>query len=386
MRSPRFEIVMVPLLVAVFSVPRNTAAEDPRAFIRVSRDGSQFVRDDSGRPFLVWGVNYDRDDAGRLLEDYWDTEWSTVVEDFAEIKALGANVVRIHLQLGRFLATPETPNPAALAQLTRLLRLAEQSGLCLDLTGLGCYHKQDVPAWYDSLDERQRWQAQTQFWEAVARTCADSPALFCYDLMNEPVLPGPGEKQTQWLSGELAGKFYCQRLTLDLQGRSPRAVAQAWVETLVAAIRREDPRHLVTVGIIPLAFYFPGSERLFDSPEVSEKLDFLSVHFYPKQGEAEQALTALAAYRIGKPLLVEEMFPIECSTEEMQAFVTRSQRIANGWVSFYWGKTAEQYAAAPPTAGSRLMAAWLRSFQAQGREILGSSPPAADPALAPAAR
>ena len=36
----------------------------------------------------MWGVNYDHDDAGRLLEDYWADEWPTVVEDFREIKAL----------------------------------------------------------------------------------------------------------------------------------------------------------------------------------------------------------------------------------------------------------------------------------------------------------
>jgi len=25
----------------------------------------------------MWGFNYDRDDAGRLLEDYWEKEWDT---------------------------------------------------------------------------------------------------------------------------------------------------------------------------------------------------------------------------------------------------------------------------------------------------------------------
>lgn len=39
----------------------------------------------------------------RLLEDYWAEEWETVAQDFREIRDLGANVVRIHLQLGRFM-------------------------------------------------------------------------------------------------------------------------------------------------------------------------------------------------------------------------------------------------------------------------------------------
>ena len=29
-----------------------------------------------------WGFNYDHDEAGRLIEDYWDAEWAKVEEDF----------------------------------------------------------------------------------------------------------------------------------------------------------------------------------------------------------------------------------------------------------------------------------------------------------------
>ena len=47
--------------------------------------------------------------------------------------------------------------------------------LYLDLTGLGCYHKKDVPAWYDKLAEKDRWDGQARFWEAVAGRCAEQP-------------------------------------------------------------------------------------------------------------------------------------------------------------------------------------------------------------------
>ena len=29
---------------------------------------------------------------------------------------------------------------------------------------------------------------QARFWEAVAATCRNRPAVFCYDLMNEPIV------------------------------------------------------------------------------------------------------------------------------------------------------------------------------------------------------
>jgi hypothetical protein len=266
-------------------------ASSPLELIRPSKDGTHFVGA-SGRRFVVWGVNYDRDDAGRLLEDYWDKEWGTVVEDFKEIKALGANVVRVHLQLAKFLDARDRPNAKNLARLGRLVRLAEDTGLYLDVTGLGCYHKKDVPAWYDKLGEAGRWGVQERFWQAVAGACKDSPAIFCYDLMNEPILPGD-KKETEWLAGELGGKFFVQRITLDLAGRSREEVARRWVKKLTAAIRKVDDRHMITVGVIPWAHVFKGAKPLFYAPGVGDPLDFVSVHF----GELAALLEADVAGR-----------------------------------------------------------------------------------------
>ena len=89
----------------------------------------------------------------RLLEDYWEAEWPTVVEDFREMKTLGANVVRIHLQFARFMEAPDRPNEKSLERLGQLVKLAEDTGLYLDLTGLACYRKKDVPDWYSSMGE-----------------------------------------------------------------------------------------------------------------------------------------------------------------------------------------------------------------------------------------
>jgi hypothetical protein len=220
-------------------------------WIGVSKESSHFVCMGSGTRFVPWGFNYDHDAAMRLLEDYWIHEWPTVVEDFKEMKALGANVVRIHLQVARLMKAPQEPDTAALVQLARLVRLAEETRLYLDLTGLGCYRKKDVPAWYSSMNEADRWKVQIQFWIAVAKVGAGSPAVFCYDLMNEPILPGPEKKETDWLADEFAGLCFVQCLTLDLAGRSREQVTREWVGKMVAAIRAEDRRHLITVGEIP---------------------------------------------------------------------------------------------------------------------------------------
>jgi len=195
--------------------------------IRVSDDGHHFVKANSGTKFVVWGVNYDHDDRGRLLDEYWDDEWDAVREDFAEIKALGANCVRIHLQLGLAINEDKSVRTSYLEHLRKLLVLAEEFGLYLDITGLACYHKANVPAWFDALDEQERWNVQATFWSAIAKTCKESNAVFCYDLMNEPILAGK-EPEKEWLAGELAGKHFVQRLTLDLKGRTREEVATQW--------------------------------------------------------------------------------------------------------------------------------------------------------------
>lgn len=335
--------------------------------VRVAPDGKSFVLAESGRAFRVWGVNYDHDsegENGRLLEDYWDVEWETVRGDFQEMKELGANVVRVHLQVGKFMSAAGTPNGKSLAQLCRLLELAEETGLYLDITGLGCYHKADTPKWYDAMDEDARWAVQAKFWSAVAKTCRDSPAVFCYDLMNEPVISG--KKEDGWLSGELGGKCFVQRLTLEPGKRTPIEIAKAWAEWLTAAIRAEDSRHLITVGAIPWAQVWPGAKPVFYSPEVSPAFDFVSIHLYPKKGEAEKALAAMAVYEIGKPLVIEETFPLACSIAEMDDFVKHSKARTAGYVSFYWGKTIAEYAAATEKKDvAALIGAWLAYFKAQ---------------------
>src|SRR5262245_44511503 len=193
----------------------GSARADDMPWVAVAKDKKGFVLEPTGRPFVPLGFNYDHDDRGRLIEDYWDAEWPMVQEDFQEMKQLGANVVRVHLQIGKFMAAPDKPNNQALDRLAKLVDLAERVGLYLDLTGLGCYHKKDVPAWYDQLTEKDRWDVQARFWESVAGRCAKNPAVFCYDLMNEPVVPGGRRKDGDWLGPAFGDKHFVQVITLD---------------------------------------------------------------------------------------------------------------------------------------------------------------------------
>jgi len=370
--SASLVIVLMICGCAAKPLPEPLAVEKRQEFIRVSDDGKHFVFSSSGLKFTPWGFNYDHDRTNRLLEYYWKEEWNTVASDFQEMKALGANTVRIHLQVSRFMKSAQELNQESISQLARLLKLAESTGLYLDVTGLGCYDKPDVPQWYNDLDEAPRWEVQARFWEAVARTCSHSPAVFCYDLMNEPVLTE--DKETRdWTPGAFGDRYFVQRLTLDFAGRTQQEIAKAWVEKLVPAIRRHDTRHLITVGAIPWSMVWPNAKPLIYSKEVGANLDFVSVHFYPKSGEVDKALTALAVYQVGKPVVIEETFPLSCSVEELDQFIegSRARNLASGWIGFYWGKTVAEHKAEKQSIADALVLGWLEYFAKKSPDILG---------------
>ena len=350
------------------TVSHGTAAE--LEWIRISDNGKGFVQAESGNPFVPWGFNYDHEGDGQLLEGYWDDKWPTVESAFREMKELGANVVRIHLQFGKFMESPTKPRQHSLKQLARLVKLAERTGLYIDLTGLGCYHKQDVPPWYDTLSEQERWAAQAVFWDTVAETCVENPAIFCYDLMNEPVVPGGDKKRDDWLGPGFGDKHFVQFIALERKQRNRPDVARQWIRTLVAAIRKHDKRHLITIGLVPWSLDRPGLTSGFVPETIADDLDFIALHTYPEKGKVNEAIETVKGFAaVGKPVVIEETFVLKCGADELEEFIGRSQQYATGWIGFYWGKTPDEIRPAK-TIPEAFTLSWLELFQRKTPQIL----------------
>ena len=110
---------------------------------------------------------------------------------------------------------------------------------------------------------------------------------------------------------------------------------------------------------------------VFHGREVGAKLDFVSVHLYPKKDAVDKALEALAAYEVGKPIVVEETFPLKCSIEELDAFIEGSRKMAAGYIGFYWGKTIDEYAQDKASMASAITKRWLEYFRAQDSGAAG---------------
>ena len=74
-------------------------------------------------------------------------------------------------------------------------------------------------------------------------------------------------------------------------------------------------------------------------------------------------LATLAAFALpGKPVVIEETFPLGATMENFAKFIAASHKDAAGWLGFYWGKPlAELQPDAKPE--DALLRAWLEFFK-----------------------
>ena len=329
-------------------------------FICVAPDHRSFAFAQSHQPFVPWGHNYGVNEPA----ENGKIDWPRIARDFDDFRKMGANVARIHLQAPHYMDGPGKPSAQALAELSQLLKLAGQKGIFLDVTGLASYQISHRAAWYDALTDRDRWAAQACFWEAVSETCAQSPAVFCYDLINEPVVGG--QRKDGWYTGRMGDYEFIQRLSLDQGDRPPAEIAREWTHLMVSAIHKHDRIHPITIGELPA--WGPPPEV------VGPELDFIAVHIYPSTGKVAEALANLRQFDIGKPIVVEETFPLSCGVPDERDFLLKSRSIAAGWIGQYPAETPDELLdlqrSGKLTAPQAAYLAWIELFREVGPQML----------------
>lgn len=327
-------------------------------FVSISPDKKGFVLDPSGDRYVPWGHNYGSVDImQRLAKDP-----ARVEREFADMKAAGTTVARVHPEMPAFLDGPDMVNSQALDRLSHLLSIAEKSGIYLQITGLACYKITDRMAWYDAMDDESRWKVQEFFWSTIAKTCAKSPAVFCYDLVNEPA--ASGKRADGWYLGRMGDVEFCQRLSLDQPKRSGADIFREWTKRMIAAIRKHDQRHLITLGMLP----FPGAYQT-----AAEQLDFVSPHLYPKSKKVDAEIELLKQFAFGKPIVIGETFPLSCSADEEREFLLKSRGLAQGWIG-HWpdespAELAELKKQGKINVAQAIWLSWVDLFREIGPEM-----------------
>lgn len=388
--------------------------------IQISPEGRGFVTGE-GRPFVPFGVNYFRPGTGWAPQVWKQFDAEATRRDFARLRALGGNCVRVFLTYGSFYREPGRLEPEGLAKLDQFLTLAEEAGIYVHPTGPD--HWEGLPDWArgDRLAEERVLRALEDFWRLLAARYRGRPVIFAYDLLNEPEVrwdtPALRARWNAWLKeryGEAekvreawgtrdrpmtlgdvpvpARDAPPRRELLDFQ-HCREAVAVEWTRRQAAAIRAADPGALVTVGLIqwsvPVGIAGAWQYSGFRPAQQAPLLDFLEVHFYPlatgfyEYRDAEEELRNLAyldlvvreVARPGKPVVIAEFgwygggqptlnqgrHPY--ASEEQQArwcrlVVERTAGLACGWLN--WGFYDHP--------GARDVTEWIGLLTADGRE------------------
>jgi beta-galactosidase GanA len=279
--------------------------------IRLAKDGRGFETE-RGNPFIPFGVNYYRPGTGWAPQVWKEYDATATREDFARMKALGVNCVRVFLTYGSFYREPGVLEPEGLAKFDEFLSIAEAAGIYVHPTGPD--HWEGPPAYDPAIENEDLVKALAAFWKLFAARYVGRSVIFSYDLRNEPEVPWDSPQiNKRWnaylektyrttsalkqvwgmdeeprfgsVQAPPASDSQGSKALLDYQ-KLRESLADQWTEAQVQAIKSVDPAALVTVGLIQWSVptLLPAGVRHYSgfNPQRQAKfLDFMEVHFYP---------------------------------------------------------------------------------------------------------
>ena len=286
---------LVPLVSLVLIAVQAGHASQPLPRVKVANDRRTFATE-AGQPFVPFGVTYYRPGTGWAPQVWKQFDPEATKRDFARMKELGVNCVRVFLSYGSFYTDPGVLRPEGLAKFDQFLALAEEAGIYVHPTGPD--HWEGPPNWQPvAVADPRTLQYTVQFWELFAARYRGRHVIFAYDLRNEPMIDWQSDVMTPqwnaWLqkrygSGEklaaawgVTNHFELGKVSVPPAKSALRSrqlldfqlfreeLADEWTRRQVAAIKAADPEALVTVGClqtsVPVAALGRGS-RLHGLP------------------------------------------------------------------------------------------------------------------------
>lgn len=380
--------VVVFFLAAALASAASTT-ETVAGFARVAsgRDGFEV----QGEPWHPFGCNYFDPHVGWAPKLWQQFDAAKVEEHFRVMRDLGVNVVRVFLTAQSFFPTGVELEPEALRKFDTMLDIARRHGIRVHPTGPD--HWEGRAAWRDTdfYADPAALEAQARFWRLFAARYKDEPALFAYDLLNEPHIRWSSpQMEPQWRAwlrqryaridllrqawGERAENVDTfedapappdaaapgSRLLLDYQ-LFRESLADRWTQIQVDAIRSVDPNHPITVGLIqwsaPVLYGNPSVYCAFRPSRIAPMLDFQSVHFYP--------------FFEGSPFASEESFDLNRAYLELLLRYVKAGAPSRPLLvgEFGWhggtGRLHDGKAAHTPEQQAR----WCRAAVLQGRGV-----------------
>ncbi len=273
-----------------YTPPSSSHAND---FVKAS--GKTLVVGAANTPILLQGINVTVPvDASDSPEDIWNVK-SVSLKDFKNIKQMGFNAIRLHMNYKTFEDDNNIGNFKADGWhwLDRAISYAKEAGVyvLLDMHGAqGGYQsdkRQGFSAFWDGSGATPNTSNQDRLinlWGAIAARYQHETSIVGYDLLNEP---RPNDSE-EWL---------------------------AYAEQLIAKIRREDSQHLIVLEVPFISGYSMRTVNddniLYDSH--SYAIWGYSIQYSAHYGKAGQRW---GAYNPSNPLYVDPSWNVAWTPED----------------------------------------------------------------------
>lgn len=349
------------------SAPEKSVPGNVPALSLVRLDGNYFSRD--GKRFLPVGAHWVPAKAAMEWPLQWDPQ--DIEADFAKMRDLGFNTVRLDLMWAWFEPRPGDYNPEAFKQLDYLVSLARRYHIYLHpslfIGGEVGEAYWDV-SWRHGRNPQsdpEMLRLETNHAAELARRYANESAILGWDLTDEPPF---------WI----------------VQGQTTDAMAINWTRLIAGAIRRYDHLHPIVVGV--------SMEDVGHGPfrpdNLRDEVDFFSVHPYTiyapqlfpdamlsERGTYGAAFETALSGSAGRPTMIQEMgaSSAQYTPEAVAAFDRVSMYSslgagANGFLLWCFTDAApEQYSKVPylrsPHETQFGLTTWDRKDRPQGIEF-----------------
>ncbi len=315
-----------------------------------------------GELFVPWGANYFVPGTGWAPKLWATYDEDRARDDFAKMRDLGVNVVRVFATWMSFVESETRVNEEGFDKFDSMLRIAWENGILLHPTGPD--HWEGQPAFMrgdaNYIMSEHLLRAAENYWREMARRYKNDERIFAFDALNEPAV-WPNERfWAEWGNlveargkGEgwlLSPEQFPARREWPPKGMAPEAIlaieqlrnrfGNAWLRRMVDAMHTGGNTTLTTCGFLQSTFPLRGSCG-FHLTEPASLLDFISIHYYPGDITAAQdyrhdldvgALWASYARSFGKPVVFGELGTVGGNTEPFTA----------SWGSVYPPSTEEQ--------------------------------------------
>jgi hypothetical protein len=362
-------------LCSIYGMAQDSQSE----FIRVADDSWHFETDVSGTAFTPFGTNY-YDPESYGTHEVWDNPAFTAPNPignfdsirtrnhFAQLQGIGVNVIRIFLSSMKFEPTRYTLDEASFQKVDKIISLAKEYDLRIIFDLVEVWEGAPQTGWlsWDYYSDEVSLDGLEYLVKAFGDRYKDEPAIFAWDLTNEPYVKwtdGPMDAlwidwihlkyanedslSDAWPDYPLSGENWDNPYIPSETTNNPNDqrlfdfqlfrddVAYNWTKRLVEAIREVDSKHMITVGLIQWSIPFkqnieqPGGYAGFNPQKIAPLLDYVSVHGYDWWDEhAGTYIQGLLRYcYANKPVLLEEF-------EYHNSTVDETLGSASGWVSW----------------------------------------------------